>query len=663
MSGFVRRYGFFPGTELITQIEGVIIADLPPPGAINGVSTGVACVVGEFSNMSYAVAVSTTGVATPDPRPVEVFSSQDMIDKVGGWDEFLGKFGADMGNGFVAVRNKRFSRLILAPVDLITPAAGSQGTLRVWRDLPTNQSATVPQPIVPLSAASVPASREFRTSGGNRVRLASVVNFTDEAAYASGTDGTVGTVGASATQNFDSASGAFVARGVLEGDILVVGVLGGAGALGSNAGTFRVVSVTDADTIVIQKMDGTNFAVTASAVLPWRLHRSRAADSGPDHNQFGEAGGYNVLARPLDATVPTGTLLTPTVVPPAGSATIWDALSGLSAAAHPSTALTYDANVHAPNAAGNATLDARYQNAIEGLLSDSYPARDINIVTASRKSTVISAKLKSHVGSASERGLTRRAILSPAVNSNTLSTILGDTYPGVGAYRGERLDFSWPPAQTSIPEAVGFSIATADGKTTVDGVLDVPGDEWLLAVESNLPPERNPGQAQEPVPTIMAPVLSFGRGVPKLGMPEYIQLRTAGICGLRFDRTVGPIFQSGVTTSLISGEKNINRRRMADFIQDSLAQRLVQFNKLPLNQQLKDAAVGEAVAFLEELKSPNNPAASRITDYSVDDKSGNTPTTTARGIFVIIVRVRLTPTSDFIVIQTEIGENVQVQAA
>jgi hypothetical protein len=139
-------------------------------------------------------------------------------------------------------------------------------------------------------------------------------------------------------------------------------------------------------------------------------------------------------------------------------------------------------------------------------------------------------------------------------------------------------------------------------------------------------------------------------------------LRGKGIAALRIDRTAGPIFQSGITTSLTSGEKNINRRRMADFLEDSLSQRLVQFSKLPLTQSLKDTMVGETDAFLASLLSANNPPAQRINGYLIDDKSGNTPTLEAQGIFVIIVKVRTLATSDFIVLTASVGESVDVTA-
>ena len=129
------------------------------------------------------------------------------------------------------------------------------------------------------------------------------------------------------------------------------------------------------------------------------------------------------------------------------------------------------------------------------------------------------------------------------------------------------------------------------------------------------------------------------------------------------DRTSGPIFQSGVTSSLTSGEKNINRRRFADYAQDTLAARTVQLAKV-LNTSAKRSAVrGEILGFLDELKSENNPAAQRIEDYQIDDVSGNTPDLTAAGVYVIIIRIRMLGTMDTIVLQTEIGPSVTITAA
>lgn len=667
MSGFIRRYQYFPGREQIRQIEGVVIIDTPPPGRIEGVQSGVVCLIGEYADVSYAVTVESDGDVVANLNPVDVFTAQDLLDKCGGFDETLGEFGGDFGNAFCSLRNKRFARLIICPIDNVTPTSGTNKGIRICRDLPTNKTATDPTPIVPVAAGVIAAGREFK-SGANRVRAMQRTVFADDPAYKSAIDGAVTAAGAAVTQTFTSATGDFVNEGVREGDILVLGVIGASGAQGANAATYRVVSVTNATDLVVEKLNGASFNWTTGTALAYRLHVGATADSsgvaGRTH-QFSENGGYTVPARPLDATVAVSTLLTPTVVPEAGTANSWDVLSGLFAAVSPGAALTYSADIHAPNAANNAAMLARYENALDAIMADREPTRDINIVWIARKpnatfGATLVAKLKSHVGTASERGLTRRAIYSPALDVLSTNTALGSSVPGVGGTRAERIDYSWPPLRHSVPEAVGFSLATSDGSTTTDGVLDDPADGWLVSLESNLPPERNPGQAAEPVPTLMAPVLSYARGVPVLSQAEFIQFRQNGICAVRFDRVSGPIFQSGITTSLTSGEKNINRRRMADFIQDSIADRINQFSKLPLTQTLKDSVVAEIDAFLSDLVSANNPEASRINAYQIDDVNGNTPDLEAAGVFVVIVRVRLTPTADFIVLQTSISENTVI---
>jgi hypothetical protein len=324
---------------------------------------------------------------------------------------------------------------------------------------------------------------------------------------------------------------------------------------------------------------------------------------------------------------------------------------------------SFTATIQKINAPADATIDALYATAIDTLLSDALPARDVNIIASARKSSTIRAKLKSHVLTQSSLGVGRMAINAPTLATQVLTTVIGDADPGVGANRDERVVYTWPGCLQFVPEAVGYRLKTANGLTTTDGLLDQAFDGYVAAVLSNLPPERNPGQAAPPVPEVLAGVLGYQRGVSNLGINEYTQLRAKGVAALRIDRTVGPIIQSGITTSLTSGQKNINRRRMADFLEDSVAQRLVSFGKLPLTSQLKDAAVGEVNAFLAELLSANNPAAQRISGYIVDDKSGNTPDLEAKGIFVIIMKVRTLATADFIVLQAEVGEGVNVTAS
>jgi hypothetical protein len=658
MAGFTRRFGNFPGIETITTIEGVNIVDLPAPASIAGVSTGVVAVVGEFADMTYATAVSSTGVVTTRAQPVEVFTAQDMADKVGGWDSTLGNFGAASGNGFAAIRNKTFARLVCVPVNLASSAAG-----RAWRELPTNAGGAVATPVVTMQGGTVAAGREFR-SGTNRVRLAKRAVFTALGHYFNNLDGSTATAASAVTQVLTSALGGFLtANGgspVPKGAIVVLGQIGGAGALGTNAGTYRVQAAATVDTtLTLERLDGASFVLTTGASQPFRIHPQTDADTGGIGgvaSNLADTSGYNLPARPLDASIAAATSLTPTVVPTANAAGSWDSLSGLTLRSHVSTGFVYVATTQAPNAVNDATIDALYVTAIDSLLGDAAPSRDVNILVAARISTAINAYVRTHVLAASAVGVGRIGIISPLLTTLSLATAVSTA----GVNRAERIIYSWPGANTFIPEAAGVSLAGSDGILTTTGNLDQPSSVWLAAVLSNLAPERNPGQAASPIPEVLSPITGIQRGVSVLGLNEYAALRAAGVCALRLDRASGPIFQSGITSSLTSGQTNINRRRMADFLQDSLALALTSFSKLPLTISLKDAITGEVDAFLNGLKSPSNPAAQRIVNYQVDDKSGNTPELLARGVYVVIVRVQTLSTADFIVLQTEVGEGVKI---
>ena len=65
----------------VIVIEGVVIVDLPPPGSVEGVDTGVAALVGEFADMGAATDVDGSGIVTTDIVPQEIFTSQDLLNK------------------------------------------------------------------------------------------------------------------------------------------------------------------------------------------------------------------------------------------------------------------------------------------------------------------------------------------------------------------------------------------------------------------------------------------------------------------------------------------------------------------------------------------------------------------------------------------------------
>jgi hypothetical protein len=684
--GFVQRFTSTPSQATLTSIEGVNIIDLPVPTPTGGVNTNVTALVGEFADMTYGIACDVNGNITTNPNPVQILSSADLIQKVGGFDSTLGAFGAGCGNGFVELRNKSFGTLVVCPVNL----ASATGC-RFWRSLPTCTSATNPNPVVPVQPAVVQAGYLFTDAAHTLERLknAQAINFSSLVAYLQNVDGSVTTGSPAATNSFTSATGTFttVQRpdglvGVQPGDILVLGSLGATGANLTNAGQFRVVSITNDTTIVVQAMNGVNFDFgTTSAAMVWRLHPGSTADSygaGPSPN-FTSQGTFSVAVRPLTNDAGTGasgsngtwaasTVLNPVVAPPALTATSADPLSGLTGSVG-TTAVAYTALVQAPNAANASAIDALYTAAMQGFLVDAAPASTVSHIWAARKSATIRSSLNTLCNNVSARagqGLT--CSISPELSASafTMATVIGvvtgSSDPGVGANRSERVFYNWPPAQTFVPEASNIAIAGADGTTVTNGNLDTTTDGWLAAILSNLDPEHNPGEVSATTTRVLQPLIGFGRNVPyaTLDINAYKLFRASGICALRFDKTDGPEFQSGVTSSLVNGQTHINRRKMADYIEANLAIIAKPFVKSLGTILNQDNLVTQVTDFLETLVSADNAQNQRIVGYQVDAKSGNTPQMLAAGIFYIIVRVQTIASMDFITFQCEIGESVNI---
>lgn len=657
--GFTRRFSAFPSIDVLSEIEGVVTVDQAPAGQVGGVSQGVACLVGEFADVTYGVLVDTSGVVTTRPQPTEVFGSQDQTDKLGGWDDTIGEFGGDHGNGFVELQNKEFSRLVVVPINL----ASSRGA-RLWRKLPTNTSATSPTPVVAVSGAVVPAGREFKT-GNNRVRTAKRVQFSSVPEFLVGVDGAVTAAGSTAAfQAFDSPAGGFLTvtrpdgtTGVLAGDILVLGVIGGAAGLGANADTYRVRAVTDADTLSLERLDGSVFDWTTATALPWRIHVAECADSG-GNVALSAAGGYKIPARPLDATIAAATSVSPTVIPPALTAVGADPLSGLMLRTDPTTGLVYTAAVQAPNAVSSPELDALYSTAIDALIDDDLPEREVTVLWSARSSANIDIKGSAHVAAQKASGVGRLWLFAPPLDMTTLSTALGDTAPGAGAHRARENIFNWPGIRTFVKDAVGTNVKGADALLYKDGILDTPSTSWDAAVLSQLPPERNPGQTSDPVKTIMTTAIGIQRGVTGLGIGQYKQLKAKGIMAPRLDRSAGVIFQSGVTRSIQAGEKEIYTRRFSFYVEDSIAQFLVPFTKELMTESLKDRIVGVITDFFDGLLSVAIPSAARIRAFEINARSGNTKQMNDAGIFVVQYSAEMILVANTIVQQANVGFGV-----
>ncbi len=296
-------------------------------------------------------------------------------------------------------------------------------------------------------------------------------------------------------------------------------------------------------------------------------------------------------------------------------------------------------------------IDNAYEAVFTASLALTQVSREATFSASARRSDAVMLTGRQNAIAASDGGSNGRKFLARAPLGFTLTQARND----VALWRSDRLFYTYPGWKVRIPEIAGVGTAGGVGFTE-DGVISIGADFTLGTVDCRLPPENNPGQQTGFIEEFFA-VEDVGRD---FGIQQYIAMKAAGICAPRRDRTSGSIFQSGITSSLTPGLLTQARRKMADFIQDSLATRMVPFSKQVATEARKDSIRAIVEQFLNELKSPQNPEIARIAAYEVDAISGNTPELEARGIFVLIIKVRTLSSLDSIVLQTEIGEGVVV---
>lgn len=120
--GFIRRYTSDPGLSELLAIEGQVVIDREPPTVISGVGSGATICVGEFED-------------GPFNTPTELSSGTDLQNQFGGFGYTYSGVPSQNccargrkadsalayeywnGNGFIALVNKRFARLMVTRVD------------------------------------------------------------------------------------------------------------------------------------------------------------------------------------------------------------------------------------------------------------------------------------------------------------------------------------------------------------------------------------------------------------------------------------------------------------------------------------------------------------------------------------------------------------------
>lgn len=296
--------------------------------------------------------------------------------------------------------------------------------------------------------------------------------------------------------------------------------------------------------------------------------------------------------------------------------------------------------------------DAAYSAVLAQSLAEDNPSAQANYLLLARRTDGLVLAGRANTVDAEGAGLFGRKYIT----GSKLGTSPTASITEVANFRSDRVFYTALGLRVTIPQIA--TVGTAGGLGfTADGIITVRPDGPLTTADATLPPEENPGQALNGLIDQFFEVDTFGNTVD---INTYEAFKANGISAPRLDRQSGMIFQSGVTSSITPGLVTQARRKMADFIQDSLAQFLPPFAK-KLNKQTQRDAIRAAVEnFLAGLESANAPELQRIESFSVDDSinAGNTPTTLAQGVYFLLIKVRTLSSLDDIVAITEIGENV-----
>lgn len=295
-------------------------------------------------------------------------------------------------------------------------------------------------------------------------------------------------------------------------------------------------------------------------------------------------------------------------------------------------------------------LDAAYVAALDRTLDESGPARDANYLLIARRSDAVVRAGKANALKATACGMYARKFITGDPIGTPTSQILAN----VALYRDDRVFYTGKALRVRVDSIAVRGEAGGLG-FTADGVISVRPDGPLTTICAMLPPEENPGQQTG----LIDDFFEVDTGGEPLTIDHYTAFKAGGVEVPRADRISGMVFQSGVTSSLVSGRTTAARRKFADYVQDTLAEISAPYVKRLAKQTRRDRLRTEIETFLGGLKSDGNPEAARLVGYNVDDgvNAGNTPAITAQGIFYINTVVRSLPSMDNIVHRTNIGPN------
>lgn len=228
-----------------------------------------------------------------------------------------------------------------------------------------------------------------------------------------------------------------------------------------------------------------------------------------------------------------------------------------------------------------------------------------------------------------------------------------------------------PEAET-VAEAItaAADLRDSDGRiiyaypwleTRIDGVLTYTNPaSWFASILSQTSPHIDPAYVSNT--QFLSGVTSLKRSISR---SDYILLKDAGVSAFERDEDVGFKVKSGVVTQIANSSKvTILRRRMADFLTNSVALYLKNYQNAVNSKANRTLVKGAILAFVQSLQTdgilPKDSEVSGGLATLVDVESLNTDTSIAQGFFKILWRQRIYSSMRYIVLSAEIGESVVV---
>lgn len=200
-------------------------------------------------------------------------------------------------------------------------------------------------------------------------------------------------------------------------------------------------------------------------------------------------------------------------------------------------------------------------------------------------------------------------------------------------------------------------------KTMVDGVEVLqPTAWWVASILTQTHPKIDPASVDNS---------KYCYGITGLNQPmsraDYVNFVKLGVCAFEYDPDFGFKPKSGIVTQILNSEKvTVLRRRMTDFLTDSLAKFLKNYQNKPNSLSNRTMAAAAITAFDKQLETAGDvPSDAELTGGAkakiIDFTSLNDNDTIAAGIFNIVYKRRIYSSMRYIVLTTEIGQSVIVK--